>query len=91
MYNQLCLGKIYLLVNWSTKKVHKPQNSLITPSNKGACILSCLVPLQLVAILPNGEHEILWENDLMNSNLSGTILFTIDNLGLGFMTPFMPK
>lgn len=38
--------------------------------DKGACILSCLVPLQLVAILPTGEHEILWENDLMNSNLS---------------------
>ena len=36
-------------------------------------ILSCLVPLQLVAILPNGEHEILWENYLMNSNLSVTI------------------
>ena len=37
----------------------------------GHCLLSCLVPLQLVGKLPNGRTVVLYKNKLCNSALSG--------------------
>ena len=40
----------------------------------GCCLFSCLVSLQIIAFLPTipiSNIEILWENELMNSALSG--------------------
>ena len=37
----------------------------------GHCLLSCLVPLQLVCKLPHGGTIVLYKNKLCNSALSG--------------------
>ena len=37
----------------------------------GACLLSSMVPLQLVARLPNEHTVILYQNELCNSLVSG--------------------
>ena len=42
----------------------------------GACLFSCLVGLQMIAHLPTVPNpEILWQNDLCNSALSGKGLY----------------
>ena len=41
----------------------------------GACLLSCLVALQLVAHLPDDATVVLYNNELCNSALSGITTF----------------